>query len=66
MILLEINGSTILILFLLVSLAWIIPIGMLIIGISRLKSRPKNAKTLIIFAGVWLTIGLGYCGSMMS
>lgn len=65
MILLEVDGSSILILLLLVALAWIIPIVMLIVGIARLKKRPKNAKMLIILAGIWLTIGLGFCGSMM-
>lgn len=48
-----------------IALFWLIPVIMLIVGLTRLKSRPKNAKTLIIIAGVWLVIGGGACGAMM-
>jgi len=51
-------------LFLLLALFWITPVVMLIVGLTRLKSRPKNAKNLIIIAGIWLVVGLGSCGSM--
>ena len=58
------SGSLDFILYLLV-IFWMIPVIMLIVGLTRLKSRPKNAKTLIIIAGVWLVVGGGICGSML-
>jgi len=48
-----------------IAMLWIIPIVMLILGIAQLKKHPKRAKTLMIIAGIWLTIGIGFCGSMM-
>ncbi|MFK7773348.1 MAG: hypothetical protein AB8F94_14465 [Saprospiraceae bacterium] len=59
------NGSLDFILYLLV-IFWSIPVIILIVGLTRLKSRPKNAKTLIIIAGVWLVVGGGACGAMLS
>ena len=58
------NNSILLFLIFLTFLFWMIPIIMLIVGIIRLKKRPKNAKDLIIIAGVWLVIGGGACGSV--
>ncbi|MFK8006072.1 MAG: hypothetical protein AB8H03_06860 [Saprospiraceae bacterium] len=49
----------------LLAIFWSIPIIILVVGLTRLKSRPKNAKTLIIIAGVWLVVGGGICGSML-
>lgn len=39
---------------------------LLILGLNRLQSRPKNAKILFIIAGVYLLVGLGVCGSLLS
>lgn len=68
MIILEINRHDlgILLIMLVVALAWIIPIVMLIVGLIRLKTRPKNAKTLLIISGIWLLIGIGFCGTLMA
>jgi len=54
----------ILFILILTALAWIIPIIMLAVGFSRLKTRPKQAKILIIASCIWLIIGFGYCGFM--
>ena len=59
------GGTWILVLLILFFLFWATPFVMLIVGLTRLKSRPKNAKTLIIISGIWLVIGAGACGSMM-
>lgn len=37
----------------------------LIIGLNRLKSRPENAKKLLIFSGVYFLIGGGICGALL-
>jgi len=65
MILLEFNGQGLEVLVFLIAMLWLIPIVMLIVGIVQLKKHPKRGKTLMIIAGIWLTIGLGFCGSMM-
>ncbi|MBX7156297.1 MAG: hypothetical protein U0Y96_01165 [Candidatus Kapaibacterium sp.] len=39
---------------------------LLILGFNRLYTQPKSAKILLIAAGVYLLIGLGICGSMLS
>lgn len=54
-------GSLILTIYLVCHLPAII---MLILGLSRLKSRPDNAKKLLIASGIYFLIGLGICGSM--
>ncbi len=59
------SGDGLGVLLFLLFLFWATPIIMLIIGLTRLKSRPKNAKNLIIIAGVWLVVGVGACGSML-
>ncbi len=38
---------------------------LLILGLSRLKSRPENAKKLLIAAGIYFTIGGGICGALL-
>jgi len=38
----------------------------LIIGLNRLKSRPENAKKLLIFSGVYFLIGGGICGALLT
>lgn len=60
------NDGALEFLFFLLFLFWITPVIMLIVGLTRLKSRPKNAKTLIIIAGIWLVVGVGACGSMLN
>lgn len=39
---------------------------MLIVGLVRLKSKPENAKKLLIAAGIYFLIGAGICGMMIS
>ncbi|WMW77026.1 hypothetical protein RF683_05880 [Flavobacterium sp. 20NA77.7] len=39
---------------------------MLIIGLTRLKSRPENAKKLLIAAGIYFLIGGGICGALLT
>lgn len=39
---------------------------MLIIGLVRLKTRPENAKRLLIAAGIYFLVGGGICGAMLS
>ncbi len=63
MILLEI-GSGLEIIFAFVLLLWLIPIVMFIVGLTRLKNRPQNAKILMIISGIWLLIGISFCGSL--
>jgi len=65
MILLEFNGQGLEILVFFIAMLWIIPIVMLIFGIAQLKKHPKRGKTLMIIAGIWLIVGIGFCGSMM-
>lgn len=37
---------------------------LLIVGLVRLRSRPENAKKLLIAAIIYFMIGGGICGSM--
>lgn len=39
---------------------------MLIIGLTRLKSKPENAKKLLIAAGIYFLIGGGICGALLT
>ncbi len=50
----------------LVILYWLIPIALLIVGLARIKSRPENAKKLLITAGVLLIAGAGVCGALLN
>jgi|GEM_PF-932702 len=38
---------------------------MLILGLNRLKTRPDNARKLLIGAGIYFLIGGGICGAML-
>lgn len=38
---------------------------LLILGLTRLKSRPENAKKLLIAAGIYFIIGGGICGALL-
>ena len=42
------------------------PILLTIIGFAVKKNNPKAAKVLFILAALYLLIGLGICGSLMS
>lgn len=39
---------------------------LLILGLTRLKSRPENAKKLLIAAGIYFLIGGGICGALIT
>ena len=39
---------------------------MLILGLKRLKTRPENAKKLLIAAGIYFLIGGGICGALLT
>jgi membrane-bound ClpP family serine protease len=39
---------------------------LLILGLTRMKSRPENAKKLLIAAGIYFLIGAGVCGSLLT
>lgn len=54
------------ILFLILISYWLTPIILIIIGFTRLKSNPQSAKSLFIYAGIILTIGIGVCGYLMN
>jgi hypothetical protein len=43
---------------------WLTPVVLIFIALSRFKSRPDNARTLLIIAGVMLIIGIGFCGML--
>ncbi len=54
------------ILFLIVYLIFHLPaIILLITGLAQRKKNPKNAKILLIIAGIYFTIGAGICGSLL-
>ena len=50
----------------LVLLYWLIPISLLIVGLTRIKSRPVNAKKLLITAGILFLVGAGVCGALLN
>jgi hypothetical protein len=66
MILLEIgNGMGIMVLVIGVYLVAHLPaIILLIVGLKRLKTKPKGAKIMLIIAGVYFLVGAGICGGM--
>lgn len=39
---------------------------LLILGLTQLKSRPENAKKLLIAAGIYFLIGGGVCGAILT
>jgi hypothetical protein len=59
------NGMIYLLIFLVV-LYWLIPIILIIVGLVRIRSRPENAKKLLIVAGILLLVGAGVCGALLS
>lgn len=56
----------ILFMFLLLPAFWLTPMGMIIWGATNMKKDPPKAKKTIIIAGIWLLVGLGFCGLIMS
>jgi hypothetical protein len=38
---------------------------MLILGLNRLKTRPENARKLLIACGIYFLIGGGICGALL-
>jgi hypothetical protein len=38
---------------------------LLILGVNRLKTKPDNAKRLLIAAGIYFLIGAGICGALL-
>ena len=59
------NGKIYLLIFLVV-LYWLIPVILIIVGLVRIRSRPENAKKLLIVAGILLLVGAGVCGVLLS
>lgn len=53
-------------LFLILISYWLTPIILIIIGFTRLKSNPQSAKSLFIYAGIMLTIGIGVSGYLFN
>lgn len=45
---------------------WLTPLILIILGLTRLKSRPENAKTLLVISAVMLIVGAGFCGIILS
>ncbi|MBC7641764.1 MAG: hypothetical protein H7174_05410 [Flavobacterium sp.] len=45
---------------------WLTPLILIIFGLTRLKSKPENAKNLLIIAAVMLVVGAGFCGALLS
>lgn len=39
---------------------------MLILGLNRLKTKPENAKQLLIASGIYFIIGGGVCGAILT
>jgi len=59
-------GGIVYLLIFAVVLYWLIPIILIIVGLVRIRSRPENAKKLLIVAGILLLVGAGFCGVLLS
>lgn len=46
-------------------LYWVTPVVLLILGLTRLRKRPENAKILLIAAGIMLIVGVGVCTALL-
>jgi hypothetical protein len=60
------EGIMILLLIIIVIAYWLTPLILIILGITRLKSKPENAKMLFIISAIMLIVGAGFCGIMLS
>ncbi|MCF6140404.1 hypothetical protein L1S34_03825 [Flavobacterium sp. K77] len=60
------EGIMILMLILIVFGYWLTPLILIILGLTRLKSKPENAKNLFIISVVMLVVGAGFCGVLIS
>lgn len=56
----------ILILIVLTIAYWLTPLILIVIALTRLKSRPENAKVLFIVSAIMLTVGIGFCGFLLT
>lgn len=65
MILLEVGNLAGLVVLLL-SIMFGPPILLTIFGISNMKKNRKKAKVFFILAGIYLLVGLGICGAIIS
>jgi predicted membrane protein len=65
MVLLEIDNLAVLV-YTILFIMFAPPIILLIIGLSIRKRNRKSSNVLMIIALLYLTIGLGYCGLLMS
>ena len=45
---------------------WLTPLILIILGLTRFKSRPENAKKLFIISGIMILVGVGFCGVLLS
>lgn len=59
------EGILIIALILGVFIYWMTPLILLILGLIRLKSKPENAKKLLIIAATMLVVGAGFCGVLL-
>jgi hypothetical protein len=59
-------GEIVYLLIFAVVLYWLIPVILIIVGLVRIRSRPENAKKLLIVAGILLLVGAGVCGALLS
>ena len=60
------EGIMILLLIIIVLGYWLTPLILIILGLTRLKSKPENAKNFLIISVVMLVVGAGFCGALLS
>ncbi len=58
--------ALLILLIFLVVLYWLLTAILLIIGLWRIRSRPDNAKKLLIGSGLLILIGAGICGALIN
>ena len=59
------EGIMIILLIIIVISYWLTPLILIIFGLTRLKSKPENAKNILIIAAVMLLVGVGFCGALL-
>lgn len=55
-----------LLLILLVVGYWLTPIILVILGLTKIKSKPEMAKKILIISAIMLVVGIGFCGVLLS